>query len=159
MDSRVDLAAIGIVLAASVVILIGKLMKSEKPPCEFKTIEIKLDKESEGNGEVLVAVPKELDNVKECALVIFTNQTPYKVTIEFTSSNTTSKTPFSGIETFSLEKKEKASEYSKAFPVAVKLPNDTAEFEFKYEISADELPETEQSPRIRIGPRTATARN
>jgi hypothetical protein len=159
MDQKIVLAAVGIVLAASVVFLIAKLLKSEKPPCEFKTIEIKLEEPENGGKEALVVVPDDLKEVKECALIIFTNQTQYKVTIKFLSSNTTSKTPFSGVDTFSLAKNEEQSEFSKGFPVAVKLPNDSTEFEFEYEVTADGPPETEQSPRIRIGPRTTTARD
>lgn len=155
MDSTIVLAAIGIVVAASVLVLIAKLMKSEQPPCEFKTIEIKLEKPEDGKL-LLKAVPEELKDVRECALVIFTNQTEYEIKIGFLSSNATSKTPFAGVESLTLAKNEEGKEFSKGYPVAVKLPDETTTYVFKYEVTAEGPPETEQSPRIRIGPRQAT---
>lgn len=126
-------------------------------PCEYLTVEFKWQN-SEITGEPAVfAHPEHLDDVKECAMVIFSNQTDTAIKIEFLPSNLPTKSPFTGIEAIELEPNGEKTQFSKAYLVAVELPDDKTHFEYRYKVAEVGPPESEQSPRIRIGPRQASA--
>lgn len=154
MDINVYMAGCGVLLAASVLFLILKILKLKTPPCEYRTIEFRPGKTKKGDDAVF-AEPEVLDKVRECALVIFSNQTKGKITIEFDDE----KSPFKDVAKFELEPSDSEDQFSKGLPVAVELASDTADEEFNYKVVPDGPPKTEQSPRIRIGPRNASAEN
>ena len=128
-----------------------------QPPCEYRTIVFYEGTFGEPAKTAVFAKPEYLDDVKECAMVIFSNQTDNAIKLEFLQSAQPTKSPFTGIESIELEPYGEKTQFSKAFPVAVELPDKTTFFEYKYKVADVGPPETEQSPRIRIGPRQVTA--
>ena len=125
-------------------------------PCEYLTVEFKWENSELTGQPAVFAHPVHLYDVKECAMVIFSNKTDTAIKLEFLQSALPTKSPFTGIEAIELEPYGEKTQFSKAFLVAVELPDDTTYFEYRYEVVEVGPPETEQSPRIRIGPRQAT---
>ena len=126
-------------------------------PCEYLTVEFKWGNSEVTGGPAVFAHPVHLDGVKECAMVIFSNKTDTAIKLEFLQSAQPTKSPFTGIEVIELEPYGELTQFSKAYLVAVELPNDNKYFEYEYVVAEYGPPETEQSPRIRIGPRQASA--
>jgi len=161
MNRIYAIALIGIAFIAAVVLLATEGCMSAGPPiqppeiCEQRAIQFNwADPEKPGECEVY-ADPEELDDVKECAQVLFINLTDKEILIVF-DENTSGKTsPFSEITTISLGPNGGPDEYAKAFPVTFELTDGAKYQDFPYHVEIDKDPETEQSPRIRIGPRTA----
>lgn len=129
--------------------------QSDKP-CEYRTIEFKIGESKETKKQVVFAHPEELDNVRKCAMVLFSNQTGKKITIEFLPRDDGTKSPFDGVDSFDLEPGDLENQFSKGLPVAVELAAGTVVEEYKYKVVPDGPPETEQSPRIRIGPKAGS---
>jgi hypothetical protein len=126
-------------------------------PCEYLTVEFYKGTFGEPAKTAVFAKPEHLDDVKECAMVIFSNKTDTAIKLEFQQFAQPTKSPFAGVDVIELEPYGGKTQFSKAYPVAVELPDDTTYFEYKYKVVDVGPPETEQSPRIRIGPRQPTA--
>ena len=126
-------------------------------PCEYLTVEFKWENSEITGQPAVFAHPEHLDDVKECAMVIFSNKTDTAIKLEFQQFAQPTKSPFTGIESIELESYGEKTQFSKAYLVAVELPDDTTYFEYRYVVAEVGPPETEQSPRIRIGPRQASA--
>ena len=125
-------------------------------PGEYLTIEFNM-KTSEVTGNPAVfAYPKDLDGVRECALVIFSNQTENAIRIVFLPSTSPTNSPFAGINKITLEAHREGMQFSKGFPVGVELSEEVPNLDYDYIVAEVGPPQEEQSPRIRIGPRQVT---
>ncbi|MEX1312136.1 MAG: hypothetical protein AB1Z65_17080 [Candidatus Sulfomarinibacteraceae bacterium] len=125
-------------------------------PCQYLTVEFKAGVSTETRKYAVFAHPENLDDAQECAMIIFSNKTDTAIKLEFLASTSPTKSPFTGIEAIELEPYGEETQFSKGFTVAVEVPNGVPYLEYKYEVADVGPPETEQSPRIRIGPRQAS---
>ena len=160
MNRIYAIALIGIAIIAAIVLLTtegcmtGPSIPREKP-CESRSIEFNWANPDKPGECEIYAYPMELDYVRDCAEVIFINQTDKDITIVFEENKTGKLSPFLEITSISLEQNGDPNQYSKAFPVTVEL-SDPKQFEdFPYQVELDNEPQEEQSPRIRIGPKSA----
>lgn len=119
--------------------------------CEFRTVEFNWGVSEETGEKAIYADPEILVGVQDCAEVVFFNFSEQKITLKFAGAD---QDPlFSETEEFSLDP-YRGGQFSKAFSVDIELPdNDDVYFDFLY--SVEPLGAPEQSPRIRVGPRTA----
>jgi len=153
MNKNLTIGLLAVALAASSALLFlgsgkpGPIQDQEYSICEYRTIEFKLDKTDDGEQQVITAVPEVLNNVRECAQVIFVNQTDRSFSIVFKSGT---GSPFSGIDEIKLDPVGEGNQFAKAFSVdLVPGENQDVDFPFNVEPGGDPL----QSPRIRIGPK------
>lgn len=140
---------IAIVVTASIF-----LMSPGDEICKQRTIKFDWkDPSNPGVGEIY-AYPEKPEDIQECASVTFVNLTKKGIKIVFDKNDTKYISPFSEIKTIPLEKTGDPNEYAKAFPVTVKTDATNKFLDFDYHVEVDDVPQTEQSPRIRIGPKT-----
>ena len=162
MTENYVIALVGVALVAGIVFLIIKACRLFAPlpqmknTCEFRTVEFRWRTSSEKPGEkAIYADPEVLLNVRDCAEVIFSNLTDQKITLKFGDAETAPGPLFSEIDKISLDA-HSGEEFSKAFSVDSSFPpDDNNYYEFPYSIEPDGAPEEDQSPRIRVGPRSA----
>ena len=149
-----------LVLGALVVVTAFLLLRSSGDEiCQNRTITFDWkDPKKPGEGEIY-AKPEHLDDVRDCASVVVVNLTNEKIEIVFDKNTTGFISPFSEIKTISLEPTGDPNEFAKPFSVTVKLSPDNKSMEFPYHVELDGAPQTEQSPRIRIGPKSVIGSN
>lgn len=152
MDMNLFLAGGGVLLTTAIIFLILKILQLKTPPCEYRTIEFRVQDSKVTQKPAVFAVPEELDKVQECALVLFSNQVGTDIKIEFIPGPD-GDSPFKDVTSFELEPDDSEDQFSKGFPVAVELESEKVEKVFKYKIISEPPPAVEQSPRIRVGPR------
>lgn len=145
-----------IVLGAGLIVTVFLLLKSRGGEiCEHRPITFDWkDPNKPGEGKIY-ANPEYLGDVRDCASVVFVNLTKKKIEIVFDKNTTKFISPFSELKTISLEPTGDPNEFAKPFSVTVKLSPDNKFMEFPYHVEPDGAPQTEQSPRIRIGPKSA----
>ena len=124
----------------------------EEKPCEFQTVEFKVMQDEVTTEDRVFAIPEVLD-VQDCGYVIFTNRTNQGIEIIFLEINGEKKSPFATDDIIELEAYETENQYSKGDKVTVEIDPDAEPVEFYYKVIAEDPPEAEQSPRIRVGPR------
>ena len=152
MTQNIVIAVLGVAVIVTVFYLVKSLGSDI---CEHRTITFNWKDPSQPEKSEIYAYPEELENVRDCASVVFVNLTKKDIKIVFDKNTTGKPSPFAEIKTISLQPTGDPNEYAKAFSVAVKLSDDNKVIEFPYHVELDGVPETEQSPRIRIGPRSA----
>lgn len=148
---KIIIAGIGVAIVVAAVVF---LISPEDDICQHRTI--KFDWKDPSNPDVgeIYAYPEKADEIQECASVAFVNLTKKPIKIVFDKNTTKYISPFSELKTISLDQTGDSNEYAKAFPVTVKTDASNKTLDFNYHVEVDDVPQTEQSPRIRIGPKT-----
>jgi len=161
MNRYVAFAVTGTAVIAAIGLLLANGCYPAAPPepsldspCEYRTIVFQWKADDDPDKRIIVANPEHLDDVQECAKVIFVNLTEKDIVIVFDENQTGKSSPFADVDEISLEPSGDPNEFSKSFSVAVKLPDDKASYDFPYHVEPYGAPEPDQSPRIRIGPRS-----
>lgn len=158
------IALIGIAVFAFAVILTTEGCGSTTPQigideeCKYRTIVFDWKHPDQPGECEIYAHPPELDDVQECDMVVFYNQTDKDITIVFEKNATGKLSPFLNTTSVSLEPNGNPNQFSKGLPVAIELADPDKFEDFPYHVELDKEPQTEQSPRIRIGPRSAVFR-
>ena len=172
MNKNVLIAVLGAALIVALVFLIGggrdpgdpRVEPTPTPTptpdtektCEYRTVLFKWEQSKKTEKYSIFAHPEKLDGVQDCAEVIFVNLSDKSFTIKFKSIQSEFGPLFTDVEEISLESNQEGNQYSKYYTVDVELPinNDVNFVDFDYVVDPDGPPEAEQSPRIRVGPRT-----